>query len=154
VGDPREDVGLVPAEPEELRRREAGERPVPGELDEAGEADALLDLDALGPRALVVPEDRRPEHAAGLVKRDEAVHLPGEADAGYVAGAELGQGRLRRLHPVVRILLRPAFARRREEVLVLGPGGDPASGLDGERLDAGRADVEADDDGHSPPMAR
>ena len=75
------DVGLVAAQPEQLRGREARERPVAGERDEALEADALLDLCALGPGALVVPEDRRAEHAVLRVEADQAVHLAGEADS-------------------------------------------------------------------------
>ena len=41
---------------------------------------ALLDLGALGGRALVVPEDRRPQHLSVRVEQDEPVHLPGEPD--------------------------------------------------------------------------
>ena len=59
--DARVDVRFVVAEPEELRRGEAGERAVAGEGDEPFEPDRLLDLVALGLRALVVPEDRGPE---------------------------------------------------------------------------------------------
>ena len=58
-----------------------GERPVAGERDQPLEADALLDLGALGPGALVVPEDRGAEHAVALVEADEPVHLAREADA-------------------------------------------------------------------------
>ena len=78
--DPAVGVRLVPAQPEELRRREPRQRPVAGQRDQPLEPDALLDLGALGPGALVVPEDRRPHDAAGRVERDEAVHLAGEPD--------------------------------------------------------------------------
>ena len=52
-------LGLVRAQPEQLRRGEAGERAVAGQLDQPLEPDPLLDLGALGGGALVVPEDRR-----------------------------------------------------------------------------------------------
>ncbi len=57
-------LGLVAAEPEELRRGEPRERPVAGQGDQPLEPDALLDLGALGGRALVVPEDRGADHLA------------------------------------------------------------------------------------------
>ena len=75
-------VRLVVPQPEELRRREPRERAVARQLDQPREADALLDLRALGGGALVVPEDRGPQHAVGRVERDEPVHLAGEADRG------------------------------------------------------------------------
>ena len=61
--DPGVRVGLVPSQPEELRRREARQGAVPRQLDEALGTDALLDLRALRRRPLVVPEDRGPDHA-------------------------------------------------------------------------------------------
>ena len=73
--DPRVCIGLVTPEPQELRRREARERPISGELDQAVETDAILDLGALCARSLVVPEDRRAKNAVALVEADEAVHL-------------------------------------------------------------------------------
>ncbi len=82
TADPAVDVGLVAAQPEQLRGREARKRPVAGERDQPLEADALLDLGALGPGALVVPEDRGPQDAVVLVEADETVHLAGEADSG------------------------------------------------------------------------
>ena len=66
----------MPAQPEQLGRREAGKRSVPRQLDQAPEADSLLDLGALGARPLVVPEDGRAQHLLLLVEDDEAVHLP------------------------------------------------------------------------------
>ncbi len=78
--DARVDLGLVPAQPQELRRREAGQGAVAGERDEALEPDALLDLGALGRGALVVPEDRRTQDLASLVEADETVHLARQAD--------------------------------------------------------------------------
>ena len=117
--DARVDLGLVPAQPQELRRGEAGERAVAGERDQALEPDALLDLGALGRRALVVPEDRRTEDLASLVEADEPVHLAREADAA-LRGAEPRERGLARAPPVLGILLRPAGLRRRQAVVLLG----------------------------------
>ncbi len=60
--DPVEDFRLVAPQPQELRRREAREGAIPRELDQPLEADDPLDLGALVRGALVVPEDRRPQH--------------------------------------------------------------------------------------------
>ena len=129
------------AQPEELRRREARERAVAGQRDQPVEADALLDLGALGAGALVVPEDRRAgSRVAALVEGDEPVHLAREPDR------PLGQPRahgLRGAPPVLGILLRPARLRRRERV-ALRLGDARRRRRDRDALDAGRADVEPD----------
>jgi hypothetical protein len=148
----RVDVRLVSAQPEQLRRGEARERPVAGERDEPLEADALLDLRALGPRALVVPEDGGAEDFAALVEADEAVHLPREPDALGVH-AEASERRLGRSPPIRGILLRPSGPRRREWVALLGRGDHITVQADRERLDAGGPDVEADEGIHSAPSA-
>ena len=135
-------VRLVPAQPQELRRGEARERAVPGQLDQPRQSDPLLDLRALGPRALVVPEDRRPEHCVVGPERDEAVHLAREAERIAVLPAELRQRRAARLPPVLRVLLGPARLRRRERVLALDAGEHLSGRRDRDRLDAGRADVQ------------
>ena len=158
--DPGVGVRLVTAQPQELRRREPGQRAVPGQRDQPVEADALLDLGALGAGALVVPEDRRADHAVRAVEGDEAVHLAGEPDPGNLArrraSARIAPSTTSRgAPPVLGILLRPAGLRRRERIAVLGDGGDPAVGRDGDALDAGRADIEPDDDlgsSHRPSL--
>ena len=91
VRDARVEVRLVRAQPQQLGRGEARQRAVAGQRDQPLEPDALLDLLALGGRALVVPEDRGAEHAPGGVERDEAVHLARQPDAGDLVG-----GRARR----------------------------------------------------------
>ena len=48
--------------------------------------DPPLDLLALGGGALVVPEDRGPDHPVALVEGDEPVHLAREADSRGVLG--------------------------------------------------------------------
>ncbi len=134
---------LVPAEPEELRGREARQRPVAGELDEPVEADLLLDLVALRARALVVPEDRRADRAILRVERDEPVHLAGEPDPGDAVGQAfqclLGGG-----PPVVGVLLGPTGLGRRERVRDLAPLEHFAVVSDGDDLDRGRTDIDAD----------
>jgi hypothetical protein len=145
--DPRVDLGLVLAHPEQLRRGEAPQGAVAGERNEPLEADALFDLRALLAGALVVPEDRRAEHAVVSIEADEPVHLAGEADPGRVH-PEPGEGDLARADPVVRILLAPARVRRRERVRLLDARDHLAGRGDGECLDAGRPDVDADERSH------
>ena len=113
------------------------------------EPDPLLDLLALGAGALVVPEDRRPQHLLVGVERDEPVHLPRQADAGDLVRAQRLERLLRRRPPLLRVLLGPARLRRREAVLDLGAPDDLAVLGDGERLQPGGADVEPDRDAHA-----
>ena len=119
------------------------------------EADPLLDLGALRPRAPVVPEDRGAQDVAARVEGDEAVHLAGEPDRGRL-DAQVGERRLRRAPPVLRILLRPSRSRRRERVAALGEGDDFAFARDRDGLGGGRPDVETDEDrlvSHGAPRA-
>ena len=116
-------LGLVPAEPEELRRREAGEGAISGQLEQPVEAEPLLDLGAFRAGALVVPEDRGAKHVTVLVEDDEAVHLAREAERAVVP--ELAERRLRSPPPVVGILFGPARSRRRERIGALGAGERP-----------------------------
>ena len=154
VADPRVRLRLVRAQPEQLRRREAGERAVARQLDQPLEPDAPLDLGALGRRALVVPEDRRPQHAVVLVEHDEPVHLPGEPDRARPAAR--ASRRCAARPPVLGILLRPARLRRRERIR-LGRGREHLARRrrDRDPLDAGRADVEPDQarSAHAPSAA-
>ncbi len=77
----------------------------------------LLDLRALDRGALVVPEDRGPDHVACGVEDDEAVHLAGEPDPGHLASrGDLGEGSLGGPPPVLGVLLRPAGPRRGQRV--------------------------------------
>ena len=152
VGDSPEHVRLVAAQPEQLRGGEARQRAIAGELHEAGKPDPLLDLRALELGALVVPEDRRAQHAGLLVEDDEPVHLPREADRGRL-GAERGERTLGCSPPVLGILLGPAGTRRGKVVFLLGPCEHLAFGRERERLDARRADVEADEPRHPPSAA-
>ena len=143
------DVGLVLAQPEELRGSEARQSTVPRQPDELAEPEAILDLGALLPGPLVVPEDGRAEDAVGVVEGDEAVHLAGEPDPRDAVASDLGERRLGRAPPVLRVLLRPPGLRSRQRVGLLGAREHLAVRGDPQRLDAGRADVEADQVGHS-----
>ena len=145
VANPAVGLRLVRAQPEQLRRGEAGERPVAREANQPLDADSPLDLLALGRGALVVPEDRGPDHPVGLVEGHEPVHLAGEADSRRVLGAHCGQRSLARAPPVLGILLGPTGRGRGQRVLPLRPRNNLAVRRDGDRLDAGRADVEADE---------
>jgi hypothetical protein len=132
VGDAREDLGLVVADPEELGEGEVGERGVTGELDEALEADLFGEPVTLGLRALVGPDEGRAEDFAGRVEHDAAVHLAGEAD-GFDLGAgdsgggyDSGDGLASGAPPVVGVLLGPADVGGVDGGVVAGYGGDDA----------------------------
>ena len=151
VTDLRVHLGLVPPQPEKLRRREAGQRTIPRQLDQPLEPDDCFDLGALSSRALVVPEDRRPEDAPVCAQNDEAMHLSRQSDR---AGGKARQAGLRGTPPVLGVLLSPAWTRRRERI-ALGRGPEHCSvGRERDGLDAGGADVEPDEcRGHAPSAA-
>ena len=107
VCDPLVRLRFVGAQPEQLRRGEAGQRTVAGQRDQPLEPDAFLDLGALLRGALVVPEDCRAQHPLLRVERDETVHLAREADR--PVGEPL-EHRLGCAPPVLGILFRPARA--------------------------------------------
>ena len=151
--DPRVDLGLLSREPEKLWRREACERTVSRQREKPLEPDPGLDLGALGRSSLVVPEDRRAQHPILGVEHDEPVHLAREADARDLRDVQRAQHVPRRPPPVLRILLRPPGSGRREAVATPGASEHLAVGRNGNRLDAGRPDVEADECRHSPPSA-
>ena len=153
VADPRVDVGLVAPQPEQLRRRESGQRAIAGQLDQPVEPDALLDLGALRRRALVVPEDRRPQHALRLVEARRARASAREADR-PTRRRQLRERRLRGAPPVLRILLGPARPRRRERIPCSARASTSPSRRDRDPLDAGRADVEPDEAAPTLAMPR
>ena len=81
-------------------RSEARQSTVPRQPDELAEPEAILDLGALLPGPLVVPEDGRAEDAVGVVEGDEPVHLAGEPDARDAVASDLGERGLGRAPPV------------------------------------------------------
>ena len=122
--DARVRVRLVVAQPQDLRRLEAGERGIAGQLEQPLRADALGDLVALGRGALVVPQQRRADHRAARVEEHGPVHLAGEAEPDDLVGAgrgDLRQHRLRRLPPVGRLLLGPPRPRGQQLVRARSP---------------------------------
>ena len=85
LADPLPGPRLVLAEPEQLRRGEAGQCGVGDHPDQGLAAPGpLLDLGALGRGPLVVPEQGGADHPALAVEEDRAVHLPAQADPGDV----------------------------------------------------------------------
>ena len=157
-GDTAVDIGFVFAQPQQLGRREPGERTVAGQRNQPLEPDRPLDLLALLRGPLVVPQDRRAEHPVGRIEGDEPVHLAGEPDPGRRAGAraELIEYALTRRPPVLRVLLRPSRVGRREWVGDLGKGEHGPLGIDRDSLDGRSADVETDEalaPAHAPSAA-
>ena len=143
VAGARPDLRLVLLHPEDLGRREAGERVVAGNGDEARLAQAGAHLVALGARALVVPEDGRAQDLAGLVQEDQPVHLPGEADGGDRLGVDprLGEDAADALHgavpPEVGVLFGPEGFGGLVVVLACGDGDDVALFVDEQGLGGG-----------------
>ena len=103
------------AEPQQLRCGEPGQRPVPRQLDEAGEPDAPFDLIALGSGALVVSEGCRTDHSAPVVDDDEA-YLTRQAEAATSPSATSASADSGGAPPVLGILLGPAGSRARQPV--------------------------------------
>ena len=91
VGRPAPHLRLVVADPDELGGREAGQGVVAGHLDQPLGTDRRPDRVALGGGPLVVPQDRRPEHAIRRVEQHEPVHLAGEADRHDVRSGATGR---------------------------------------------------------------
>ena len=140
-------VRLVPAQPEQLGRGEAGQRPVARQLDQPRR----------GRRA---PRSRRTRHPCAGRSRGSpagsprsassrttspciwperpmpATSRPSETSASAASDAR---------HQSVGILLRPAGLWRRERIAVLGLREHLPVGRDRDRLDTGRADVDADE---------
>jgi len=140
VPDPSVHVGLVPPEPEQLRRCEPRQCAVARELEQPVDADAPLYLPTLGARALVVPEDCRPQHLVVLAKDDQPVHLARQPDRPLW---QLRKHALRRAPPILRVLLGPAGVRtgnieRRGRLLHHG-----VFVVDDDGLDTRSADIDA-----------
>ena len=112
--------------------------------------DPPVDLGALGLRARVVPEQRRPDRRTVLVDEHRAVHLAGEAKGHDLVprrgGRELTQRGHRTLPPVFRLLLGPAGSRRQQGIAGVGAGDHAASGRQGHALGTAGADIDSDGD--------
>ena len=165
VRDAAPDVRLVVAHPHELRRREAGQRVVAGDLDESLGPDGLADRVARRGGPLVVPQDGRAQDVVGRVEEHGAVHLAGQADRDDVVArdARRGQDRPDRrdgaVPPEVRRLLAPERSRDLEPVLGDTDAADRPGIVDQDGLGRGGRGVDPDDVGHrcqrpAPAFAR
>ena len=140
------DLGLMRGDPQHLRRGEARHGEVAGALLEVG--DAALELRAFGKRAAVVPQDCGPQRFVMRVEQSCAVHLARESDPRERSefrrrmAADRGDRRLDALDPVAGILLAPQWMRARDAERRRGFRDHPLIGVDKQRLDRGRADVE------------
>ena len=105
--------------PENLRRLEAGQCRVTGDLDQPVSAHTLGDDLALRCRSLIVPEQRWPDHLAALIEKDRAMHLPCEPNAGNIAarlGSDAAEHLAARRPPIGGVLLGPSGARHEERI--------------------------------------
>jgi hypothetical protein len=137
----------VVAQPQRLGRLKAGERRVAGDRAQPPHAHPILKLHALGAGALVVPEERRPDHPSVAVEEDRSVHLPGEADRLDSRGrrrGELAQYVAASPPPGVRFLLSPAGLGRQQRILARGAPDHGAIGGDENALGAAGANIQAD----------
>ena len=146
---------LNPADPEQLGGGEARERRVSHHLHQRLAASgSLFDLAALDCGSLIIPQERRADHSAGLVKENRAMHLPAQANALHIGRGEgcRGQHRLhgldRRVPPELGVLLRPARVGVRTGILGRGRREDRPPVVEGERLGSRCADIDAQSNAH------
>jgi hypothetical protein len=144
------DLRFVRAHPQQLRQGEVGQRGIRRELEEARRPDLLVEPAALLRRALIAPDDRRPQDTPRVVEQHRAVHLSGQADGAdrLRRGAALRQDRpdrlLRRAPPVFRILLGPCRTGRSEGGVLGGRRRDqPPVFAEQERARASGADIDS-----------
>jgi hypothetical protein len=147
VRDPRPEVGLVPANPEQLRRGETWQGVVARDRDQPCATEHVADLVALGLCPLVVPQDRRTQDPILGVERDQPVHLTGEAHRLHLVAAHLVDRRPDRAHgrgpPHVRVLFAPALMRRLERILHRRRRSDGAGAIEDHRLRRGGGHIQA-----------
>src|SRR5690606_22402544 len=143
------DVGLVLAHPGDLGGGEAGHGDIARHRPQAGKG--RFHLGAFGGGAPVIPQDAGAQHRVVLAQQRRPVHVTGKADAAHrrqflwmalFQGVDGGEGGG---PPVGGVLLGPAGAGphrldggRRSLAQGL------AMGVDQQRLDAGRADINAE----------
>ncbi|MNS94141.1 hypothetical protein D3C72_1283480 [compost metagenome] len=127
LGHFREDIGFVLRHPGKLRRGEAGENDVAGDL---AETRIGIQRGGLGMGARIVPQDAGAQHLAISINKRRTMHLAGKADALY--GAKLfrklllqaGNGCSGRGNPVRRVLFGPAVMRARNVQRAVGRADD------------------------------
>ena len=86
-----ENLGFVFLHPQDLGRRKTGQGIVTGKLDQSPASNPLPDLVALRSRALIVPQDGRPQNLSGFIQHHQSVHLAGQPDRsnGFQGGIPL-----------------------------------------------------------------
>ena len=108
---------LMIAYPEDFGSRESRKRRIRRNLNETFRADAFRDFLTFLRRALIAPDNRRPDDFIGLIQHHKTMHLSGKPDALDVISLHsrlLHNALDCRKHctiPVQRFLLRPAILR-------------------------------------------
>ena len=134
------ELRLVVLHPQNFGRGEAGERVVAGDAHEVLFAQPQAHIIALLARALVVPENGRPQRFAVTVQQHQPVHLAAHAHRGDLrrVNAGLVQRRPQTLHraipPQVRVLFAPEGMGCLERILRRAHRHNLAVGVDDQRL--------------------
>ena len=158
-GDAREDFGLVPLDPSQLRGDELLIDPVAG----LGEKGLLVDLGAklldFRAAARVALLDAGPQQAPGGIEQDDGGQHAGHADRGDVGRRDAARAQ-KLAHdladvapPLLGILLRPADMVRAQGDRARGEGEGLVRRADEDADGRGRADVEAENAGHGWRLA-
>jgi hypothetical protein len=106
---------------------------------------------ALGRGALVVPQDRGPQHAPARVEQHQPVHLAGQADRHDVAARHARRGQRRRIADWAASTTGPGPARSTAAAAskpysAAADAGDRAHLVDQDGLGRGGRDVDAEDE--------
>ncbi len=117
------------AQPHDLAGGETGDQSVGGGLQHRVETAHLPgDPQAFLLTALVVPQNRPPDHGAVRVEGDETVHLPAESDSHHLAaptgqcGGDLTDTGIGGLPPILGILFAPAEVLAEKGITPVGGG--------------------------------
>ncbi len=139
------------ADPGQLGRGEAGHDEVAATFAEGGRRG--VEASAFGEGAAVVPQDRGAERPVVGAEQSRAVHLAGQADAAHrsphrwIDGEDRGTGRL---PPGDGVLLRPQGLRALDGERGGALCDERAGRVQDDRLDARRADIDAEEHALSP----
>ncbi len=146
--DAGEDLGLMPAHPEELGRGEARHDAVAG--DRPRLRHRRLERRTLSRAPPVIPEDRRAQRPVRRIEQHRPVHLPGKPDGahrgerpGRFGGEPVERGE-ERSRPVLGALFRPERAGMGEGERRPALGRDTALLVEEKGLEFGRAEIEAE----------
>ena len=123
VADAAVDLRLVLLHPQNLRRREPGQRVVARNAHQVLLAQPQPHIIALFACALIVPQDGRPQRYAVLVQQHQPVHLPAHTDRADLRRIDTrllqrrAHARHRAVPPQIGVLLAPQRMRRLKRVL-------------------------------------